>query len=170
MTSRSFKNYLRVFRNNCEKDDLCWVICPEGAIVIANLEATHGAMQMRSSEHGFNRLLEEAEKKDIEKEQPSPEKLVIDNPADFQFHAAYLTYSNTFDRVADTETKKQLNENITALQQGQIDYPTFYRNIDKYRVDDGASRDYGRALIKTQKKREWRRKTQKHERIERHRR
>jgi len=103
-------------------------------------------------------------------ESASPEKLLIDNPSDFQFHAAYLTYSNTYDKTANPETKKQLNQNIMALQQNQIDYPTFYRNIDQYRTEDGSQHDYGRALIKTQKKREWRRKTQRHERIERHRR
>ncbi len=100
----------------------------------------------------------------------SPEKLLIDNPSDFQFHAAYLTYANTFDRTTNGDTKKQLNQNISALQQNQIDYPTFYKNIDRYRMEDGSQHDYGRALIKTQKKREWRRKTQKHDRIERHRR
>jgi hypothetical protein len=99
---------------------------------------------------------------------PSPEKLSIDNPSDFQFHAAYLTYSTTFDKTASAEGKKQLNENITALQQGKIDYSTFYRNISQYRGEEGSQYSYGRAFIKGQKKREWRRKTQKHERIERH--
>jgi hypothetical protein len=104
------------------------------------------------------------------KESVSPEKLLIDNPSDFQFHAAYLAYSSTYDKVSSPEAKKQLNENIMALQQNQIDYPAFYRNIDQYRTEGGSQHGYGRTLIKTQKKREWRRKTQKHERIERHRR
>ncbi len=99
----------------------------------------------------------------------SPEKLLIDNPSNFQFHAAYLAYSNTYDQTINPETKRQLNQNIIALQQNQIDYPTFYRNIDRYRIEDGSQHNYGRSLIKTQKKREWRRKTQRHERIERHR-
>ena len=103
-------------------------------------------------------------------ESASPEKLLIDNPSDFQFHAAYLTYSNTYDKTANPEIKKQLNKNIRALQQNQIDYSTFYRNISQYRTEDGSQHNYGRTLIKTQKKREWRRKTQKHERIERHKR
>jgi hypothetical protein len=104
------------------------------------------------------------------KEQTSPEKLPIDNPSDFQFHAAYLTYSSIYDKVTNPEAKRQLNENIMALQQNQIEYPAFYRNIDQYRTESGSQHGYGRTLIKTQKKREWRRKTQKHERIERHRR
>jgi len=101
-------------------------------------------------------------------ESTSPEKLLIDNPSDFQFHAAYLTYSNTYDKTTNPETKKQLNQNIRALQQNQIDYPTFYRNINQYRTEEGSQHNYSRAFIKTQRKREWRRKMQRHERIERH--
>jgi hypothetical protein len=101
-------------------------------------------------------------------ESPSLEKLMIDNPSDFQFHAAYLTYSDIFDKMKDPENKKRLNENITALQQGQVDYPTFYRNISQYRGEEASQYGYGRTLIKGQKKREWRRKLQKQERIQRH--
>jgi hypothetical protein len=101
-------------------------------------------------------------------ESTSSEKLLVDNPSDFQFHAAYLTYSSTHDKTTNPEAKKQLNQNIKALQQNQIDYPTFYRNIDQYRTEQGSQYNYGRTLIKTQKKREWRRKMQKHERIKRH--
>jgi uncharacterized protein YdiU (UPF0061 family) len=103
-------------------------------------------------------------------ESPPPEKVLIDNPSEFQFHAAYLTYSNIYDKTTSIEIKKLLNQSIRALQQNQIDYSTFYRNISQYRTEDGSQHNYGRTLIKTQKKREWRRKTQKHERIERHRR
>jgi hypothetical protein len=100
-------------------------------------------------------------------ESASPEKLMIDNPSDFRFHAAYLTYSDIFDKMHDLENKKKLNESITALLQGQVDYPTFYRNISQYR-GEGSQYDYSRAVIKGQKKREWRRMTQKQERIQRH--
>jgi len=98
----------------------------------------------------------------------SPEKLLIDNPSDFQFHAAYLAYSNTYDKATNPETKKQLNQNIRALQQNQTDYPTFYKNISQYRTEEGSQHNYGRTFVKTQRKRDWRRKTQRHERIERH--
>lgn len=109
-------------------------------------------------------MIEESENK-----QPaSPEKLLIDNLSDFQFHAAYLTYSMIFDKATSLETKEQLNQNITALQQNKIDYQTFYRNISQYRAEEGSQRDYGRTLLKTQRKRDWRRQTQKHERIKRH--
>ena len=99
----------------------------------------------------------------------SPEKLLIDDPSNFQFHAAYLTYSEAFDKTVDAEGRKQLNENIMALQQNQIDCPTFYRNISRYREDSGSQpRAYGRTLIRTQRKRDWRTQTQKYERIRRH--
>jgi len=32
-------------------------------------------------------------------------KLMIDRPSDFKFHAAYLTYSNTYDKTTNPETK-----------------------------------------------------------------
>jgi hypothetical protein len=101
-------------------------------------------------------------------ESASPEKLLIDNLSDFRFHAAYLTYSDTYDKTTNPETKKQLNQNIMALQQNQIDYPTFYRNIDQYRTGEGSQYGHGRTFIKTQKKREWRRNAQKRERNKRH--
>lgn len=98
-----------------------------------------------------------------------PEKLLIDNPSDFQFHAAYLTYSEAYDKSADFETKKQLNQNISALSQNLMDYPTFYKNISQHRVD-ASHQPQHRKLIKTQRKREWRRKIQKRERNKRHKR
>jgi hypothetical protein len=105
------------------------------------------------------------------KEVAPPEKLLIDNPADFRFHAAYLTYSNIYDKTTNPETRKQLNQNITALQQNQIDYSTFYRNISQYRAEEGGfQHGYGKTLIRTQKKREWHMKMQKRERNKRHKR
>jgi len=104
------------------------------------------------------------------KEPESLEKLPIDNPSDFQFHAAYLTYSTIYDKATIPETKKKLNENIKALQENRIDYPTFYRNINQYRTEEGSQFDYSRTFIKGQKKKEWRRAEQKHDRIGRHKR
>ena len=104
------------------------------------------------------------------KETPPPEKLSIDSPSNFLFRAAYLAYSKAFDKTTDPEARKQLNLNIVALQKNEIDGPTFYRNIDRYRAEEGGQRDHFHTTIKTQKKREWRRKTQRSERIERHKR
>jgi Fe-S-cluster-containing hydrogenase component 2/flavodoxin len=36
------------FKRSCEGDDLCWVICPTGAIEITNMDITHGAMGRRA--------------------------------------------------------------------------------------------------------------------------
>ena len=102
-------------------------------------------------------------------ESPSAEKLSIDNPSDFQFHAAFLAYSDIYDKTAILETRRQLNQNIKSLQEGELDYTTFYRNLSKYREEAGSRGGYDRARIKTQKKREWRRKAQKRERNKRHR-
>ncbi len=99
-----------------------------------------------------------------------PEKLSIDNPSDFQFHAAYLVYSDTYDKTTEPETRTQLNKNITALQQNQLDYATFYRNINQYRVEASPLHRDRRTRIKTQRKREWRRKAQKRQRNKRHKR
>jgi ferredoxin/flavodoxin len=57
-----------IFNWCCEGDDLCWVICPEGAIEIPNLAQTHAdnsypEVQMINANHGFNKLLELAEAK-----------------------------------------------------------------------------------------------------------
>jgi len=43
-----------VFKNNCERDDLCWLICPEGAIEITNLEESHGTIKMLREEQGVS--------------------------------------------------------------------------------------------------------------------
>jgi ferredoxin/flavodoxin len=50
-----------VFKTNCEGDDLCWVICPQGAIEITNIESTHARLVMRREGHHFVQLLDEAE-------------------------------------------------------------------------------------------------------------
>jgi len=59
-----------VFGHACEGDDLCWVICPEGAIEITNLDITHGMMyegfhrdKDHPGGHPFLRMLREAEER-----------------------------------------------------------------------------------------------------------
>ena len=63
MNSIDFSQNPPVFKNSCEKDDLCYVICPEGAIEMPNLAETHGRMGMKRGEHGFQDNIAEAEKK-----------------------------------------------------------------------------------------------------------
>jgi len=41
-------------------------------------------------------------------EQPAPEKLLIDDPMNFPFHAAYLVYSDIFDKPHRPTQKKRL--------------------------------------------------------------
>lgn len=99
---------------------------------------------------------------------PMPEKLSMDSSSDFQFKAAYIVYSDLFDKATDVETRKQLNESISALRQKTIDYPTFYKKISQYRPENVSRYSYGRTSIRTQRKQEWRKKTEKQERMKRH--
>jgi hypothetical protein len=100
-------------------------------------------------------------------ETPLPEKLLIDDQSNFQFHAAYLVYSELFDNATETEVKKELNMNIEALRQNQISCETFYRNIARHRKMAPVQRQ-DKFSLQTQRKRDWRVKTQRQERIKRH--
>ena len=100
-------------------------------------------------------------------EQPKPEKLLLDDPSNFQLHAAYLVYSDLFDAATDPEVKKELNSNIEALKQNQITAETFYRNIAHHRKMSLPPRQE-RFSLQTQRKKDWRAKEQKQERIRRH--
>ena len=95
------------------------------------------------------------------------EKLMVDEPANFQFHAAYLVYSEAFDNATETQAKTELNKNIEALKQNKIDCETFYRNIAHYRKLSNVPHQE-RFSLQTQRKKDWRMKTQKQERIRRH--
>jgi len=110
--------------------------------------------------------MEEPEKK--EAELPSPEKLLIDNPADFQFHAAYLAYSEAFDKRVEPKVRTELNKSSEALKRNEIDCPTFYRTVNQYRTTMGGEQGHTGLYLKTQRKKDWRRSTQKSERIRRH--
>jgi len=100
--------------------------------------------------------------------QPQIEKLLIDNPSNFQFHAAYLVYSETFDRVRDDAAKKELNQKLEDLESNKINYETFYVNISSYRKLEPMSRQGEKFILATQRKKDWRLKTQRQERIKRH--
>ena len=107
-------------------------------------------------------------KESSDNESASPKKLLIDKPSDFQFHAAFLAYSEAFENAKDPEIREKLNHNITALQKNQIDYQTFYGALSQYREVSTRHRN-SRVHIKTQRKREWRRNTQRRERNKRYR-
>lgn len=63
MNSIDFSVTPPVFKWSCEMCDLCWVICPKGAIEIANLETTYGRVTRVGQDHPFLKLLEDAEAK-----------------------------------------------------------------------------------------------------------
>jgi hypothetical protein len=100
-------------------------------------------------------------------EQPAPEKLLIDEPSNFQFHAAFLVYSDLFDQATSIEVKKELNGHIEALKQNQIDLETFYRNVAHHRKMTAPPRQE-RFALQTQRKKDWRIKEQRQERFRRH--
>jgi len=101
--------------------------------------------------------------------EPVVEKQMIDKPSDFRFHAAYVTYSDIFDRTQSSDDKQKLNEAITMLAEDKIDCETFYRQIGQYRGHAGPDQfSGGRAFIETQRKRDWRRREERDSRNKRH--
>ena len=94
------------------------------------------------------------------------EKLLIDNPANFPFHAAYLVYEEAFDKANDPHSKMELNQNIQDLYESKIDNPTFYMNVSRYRKVDVPRQE--RFSMQTQRKKDWRKKEQRQDRIKRH--
>ena len=101
---------------------------------------------------------------------PPLEKLMIDNPSDFLFHAAYVTYAEVFDKTSNPEGRKHLNQNIEALKKGEIDSATFYRNISQFRGQEGIQYGFARSVINVQRKKDWRKREAKSARESRHRR
>jgi len=97
-------------------------------------------------------------------------KLLIDRPFDFRFHATYLIYSQAWDKSTSQEIKSKLNEMITSLSKGEIDYKTFYGKINQYRADFKPDYVGSRSRIETQRKRDWRRREAKNARNARHKR
>jgi hypothetical protein len=117
---------------------------------------------------GIN-MTEQPNEPDQNQPETQIEKLLIDDTSNFQFHAAYVVYSEAFDHVDDEEAKEELNQNLEDLQSNKIGYETFYSNISRFRkLDQPMSRQGGRFTVATQRKRDWRMKTQRQERIKRH--
>ena len=94
---------------------------------------------------------------------------MIDRPDDFRFHAAYLVYSDAWDKTTSNETKQKLNEAITLLNESKIDCETYYRQISQYRGHTESNQfGSGRPYIETQRKRDWRRREERDSRNKRH--
>ncbi len=101
-----------------------------------------------------------------EPNQNQPQKLLIDNPNNFQFHAAYLVYEEAFDKAHDEQAKAELNQNIQNLSNNLIDPQTFYMNVSRFRKVDVPRQE--RYSLQTQRKKDWRKKEQRQDRIKRH--
>jgi len=98
-------------------------------------------------------------------------KLLIDRPSDFRFHAAYLVYSDAWDRASSPDVKLKLNEIIEGLSEEKLDYEAFYRQISQYRAEFNPEHfsSGGRGpFIETQRKKDWRRREERASRNKRH--
>ena len=96
-------------------------------------------------------------------------KLSIDKPSDFKFHAAYLAYSETWDKISSSRTRSELNDLLTALSNDEVSYSNFYRTLDDYRRQGSKHYEFSRDKIETQRKRDWRQKQTRSQRNQRHR-
>ena len=103
------------------------------------------------------------------KEEPVS-KVTFDQMADFKFMAAYEAYSRAFDKVQGTEERRRMNDIVSQLSNGEISYPRFYSEINRYQEDFGGGREFQRMRIKGQRKRAYRRDQQEKDRIKRHKR
>ncbi len=98
-------------------------------------------------------------------------KLMIDRPYDFRFHAAYMIYSNAWDKSASEEDKKKLNGILEALSKDEMDYDRFYHEINRYRAEFNPEHFSGSGFqprIETQRKRDWRKREERDRRNSRH--
>jgi hypothetical protein len=105
-------------------------------------------------------------------EETQPEeaiKLLIDDPSDFKFHAAYMAYSETWEKLSSPETKKELNDMLMSLSKDEMSYSNFYRTLDEYRRQGSKHYEFSRQRIETQRKRDWRQKQTRSQRNQRHR-
>jgi len=120
--------------------------------------------------HSIHQLSQIIMSQESNKEDIVAPKLLIDRPSDFRFHAAYLAYSEAWDKTASQEIRSKLNEIMESLSKNEIDYQNFYEKINQYRMNFRPESTRSRTYIETQRKREWRRKRAKNERNARHKR
>jgi hypothetical protein len=95
-------------------------------------------------------------------------KLLIDKPSDFKFHAAYLAYSETWDKINSAEIRSELNNLMNDLSKEEMGYSSFYKALDEYRRRGSKHYEFSRQRIETQRKRDWRQKRNRQERNSRH--
>lgn len=94
--------------------------------------------------------------------------LSIDNPTDFKFHAAYTMYAKAWEDNASDEARSKLNGLIQALSEDEANYGAFYGELSQFRDPSSGFKSRGR--IRGQRKRDWRRKEAKKNRLARHKR
>ncbi len=109
---------------------------------------------------------EEAQIEETQTEQVT--KLLIDKPSDFKFHAAYIAYSETWDKIAESHIRTELNNILETLSKDEMDYSEFYRELDDYRRHGSKHFEFSRERIDTQRKRDWRQKQTRSQRNQRH--
>jgi len=114
-------------------------------------------------------MTEETKPETEETQTEEIKKLLIDDPSDFKFHAAYMAYSETWGKLSSPETKKELNDILTSLSKDEVSYSNFYRTLDEYRRQGSKHFEFSRERIETQRKRDWRQKETRSQRNQRHR-
>jgi hypothetical protein len=108
------------------------------------------------------------ETKTEEQQTQEATKLLIDKTSDFKFHAAYLAYSKTWDKLDSPQTRSELNDILQALSKDEMGYSEFYRTLDDYRRRGSRHYEFSRDRIETQRKRDWRQKQTRSQRNQRH--
>ena len=109
---------------------------------------------------------EEAQTEETQTEEVT--KLSIDEPSDFKFHAAYIAYSETWEKIAAPDIRVELNSILVSLSKDEMDYSDFYRALDDYRRHGSKHFEFSRERIETQRKRDWRQKQTRSQRNQRH--
>jgi hypothetical protein len=101
-------------------------------------------------------------------EEQAPEKIVYSDKPDFKFTAAYEAYSKAFDATNAT-VKGSLNEAVTKLHDGKMDYNFFYSTINQHIQGSDKGGSFKRARIEGQRKQEYNKDERKRGRNERYR-
>ena len=101
-------------------------------------------------------------------EEETPTKIVFEDKPDFKFTAAYEAYSKAFDG-ADPTLQKELNDSITKLHEGKMDYNLFYSTTNQHIQGAERGSSFRRARIEGQRKKEYEKDERKRGRNERYR-
>jgi len=113
-------------------------------------------------------MTEETETQTEETPTEEVTKLLIDKPSDFKFHAAYLAYSETWDKINSPDIRNELNDIMKSLSEEEMEYSNFYKALDDYRRRGSKHYEFSRQRIETQRKRDWRKKRNRQARNSRH--